>query len=145
MEQPNHKKLQRISDHVRLSLMQHETQGGTYYDDTAEQIAGFAIQTVMPELASMRGERVEVEAERALALTDEKEALWLNGMRVEATFQRVGIQMIVSTLYDTYSSSSYDVFAILRPHYIDPDPREIVFGDELYVPFERVSGFKLAS
>ncbi len=144
----NHERMQTISEIIREELNVHESNGGVYHDDIAGQIAARAVQTCMPSLASMRGERVLVEANAGISLQDSV-ASGFEGVRVEARLERVAIQSLVRILDESNPDqplllTTYDLFAVMRPRYVDPDPQDIVFGDELLIPFEEVRMFEPA-
>jgi hypothetical protein len=141
----NVERLRTISDIVREELDEHVREGGAYYDERAGQIAARAIQTIMPGLVDMQGSRVVVEAERGIAvLDDEAEQPSFAGVSVEAQLQRVSIQQAVHNLRIDGSELSYvthDLFAVLTPRFLEPDPVDIVFTKELYIPFGSVENF----
>ncbi len=144
---PNHEKLKIISEIVREELYRHESMGGKYYDEHAGQIAARAIHTCMPELTKMQHTRLIVEAEHGVLLeTDDVTSH--KGVRVEAQLQRVAIQQLV--ILENIDGlpidfSGYDLCAVLVPRYVDPDPQDIVFGQELYLPFSSIGRFESAA
>ena len=142
----NREKIQIISELFREGMDKHELTGGKYYDDTAVALAGHAIQTFMPEIASWQQNRVVVEANSGL-LIDGANVTTLEGMAVEARLERVSIQQLIGNVAIGdigLSIDHYDLFAVLRPRYVDPDPQDIVFGEEVMVPFSEVRLFEAA-
>lgn len=145
---PNHERLKIISEVVREELGQHESRGGKYYDEQAGKIAARAIHTCMPELAMMQQTRLIVEAENGLLLVDDDESVSQSDIHVEAKLERVSIQVAKSVIpgFDApVEYSDYDLYAVLVPRYIDPNPQDIVFGQELYVPFSGIERFESAA
>ncbi len=148
MEMPsNHERLQAISDVVREELSRHEEKGGVYHDLQAAIIAKKAIETCMPGLAELQNSRIIVEASAAVLLGDE-DPLSLDGIHVEGAFQRISIQQVISSIESGETPlqlSTFDLCAVLTPQYADPDPRDLVFGKELYVPFKSIDLFEQAA
>jgi hypothetical protein len=144
----NSERIQTISEVFRENIERHEENGGTYYDERAGLIAKEAIETFMPGLVNLQGQRLVVEAIQGIALHDER-AVPHEGLHVEAKLTRVSIQQLTSTIKDkgfgTVALTSYDLFAVLEPRFKDPDPVEIVFGDALLVPFAGIEHFDLAN
>lgn len=144
----NHERIQTISELFRADIDRHEAKGGTYDDEEAARLAAEAIQTCMPELAKLQNERLVVEAGQGIAL-EGKQFTRFEGLRVEAKLARVSIQQLVSTIkdeeFDSVRFSSFDLFAVLTPRYVDPDPTDIVFGEELLVPFAEVERFEVVN
>lgn len=143
----NSDRIQTISEVFRKDIERHEANGGTYYDEKAGQLAKEAIATCMPDLVKLQKERLIVEAARGITLQGDQVAHH-EGLHVEASLARVSIQQLVSTIEDdelgSVALSNFDLFAVLVPHYIDPDPVDIVFGDELLVPFSEIEHFEPA-
>lgn len=143
----NHDKLQVISGIVQDGLGKLEEEDIPYYDPRAEKIAAHAIKTCMPELASMAGERILVEALQGVSI-DGNDSAGHDHVRVHGVLQRVSIQRIVEQAYiegTEFSTSRHDLCAVFTPRYVDPDPSDIVFGQELYVPFGTITEFERAS
>jgi hypothetical protein len=142
----NAEKIKTISEIFREEINDHVNAGGAYYDDRAGQIAAQAIHTIMPDLVDMQGSRVVVESLSGIgsASNQDKDYSSFTGLRVEAELKRVSIQQAVHNLMigDTgLSYVSYDLFAVLSPRFEEPDPVDIVFSQELYVPFGSVEQF----
>lgn len=141
----NPERIQTISEIFRKDIERHEENGGTYYDERAGQIAKEAIETFMPGFASLRQQRLIVEAARGITLQGDQVARH-EGLHVEAKLARVSIQQLTSTIEDedfgSVALTNYDLFAVLEPRYKDPDPVEIVFGDALLVPFAEIERFE---
>jgi hypothetical protein len=140
----NSERIQTISEVFREDLERHAENGGTYYDERAEQLAKEAIETFMPGFATLRQGRLVVEAARGITLQGEQVTRH-DGLHVEAKLARVSIQQLTSTIEDedfgAVSLTNYDLFAVLEPRYKDPDPVGIVFGDVLLVPFADIERF----
>lgn len=150
----NPERMQTISEIVAEKLEAHVRRGGTYYDDGAEAIAAQAIHTCMPQLPSLLDTRVTVAANSGLSLVESNtprvgfEAQHHQGIHVIGGLGRVSIQTIVSTMGagpDALQMSRYDLFAVIKPRYMNPDPVDIVFGNELCVPFSGVTRFEPAA
>lgn len=140
----NHEKLHLISDGVGEALANHVDTGGHYYDGISAHIAARAIHGIMPELMQLRKSRIVIEAGAGVALDIAGRSETLEGLRVEAQFERVSIQGLLATMgsgESALSMMSYDLCAILKPEYVDPEPLEIVFGEEIYVPFGSINLF----
>lgn len=144
----NSEKIQTISEVFREDIARHEANGGTYYDEKAGQIAKQAIDTFMPGFAELRQGRLIVDAARGITLQGEQITRH-DGLHVEAKLARVSIQQLTSTIEEeglgAVSLTNYDLFAVLEPRYKDPDPVDIVFGDELLIPFADIERFDLAN
>lgn len=142
----NHEKIQTISEVFREEMDKHEQAGGKYYDDTAVHIAGHAIQTLMPELVDMQRSRVIIEANTGISIENDTDTPSFEGIHVEALLERVSIQQVIAdiALNPLTRITRYELCAVLRPRYIDPDPQDIVFGNTLVVPFQEVQYFEAA-
>lgn len=136
--------MKRISEVVRDEMSSHIHNGGAYHDDQAGNIAARAIRLHMPELADLQGERVAVEADGALSLGFGDPQHFREAI-VKARFERVSIQQYEASHYiDDLEITfvEHDLFAVLVPEYVDPDPVAIEFGNELIVPFNYVVEFE---
>lgn len=143
----NHEKLSAISEIVHEEVSRHLEMGGAYHDDTSFLIAAKAIKLCMPELVNLSGERVVMQASRGISI-ELQEAAAYDGIAVSAKFERVCLQQLIEQMGDEENQiqiDSFDLCAVMRPVYLDPDPKDLVFGDELYVPFGAVEQFEAAS
>ena len=70
----------------------------------------------------------------------------VEGLHVEAKFKHIEFQPIHEMLpSDTGSSlifEDYDLLAVVRPQYFDPEPGVIVLSDEVLIPFGEISHFE---
>jgi len=139
----NHERIQTISELFREDMDRHEMEGGHYYDEKAGELAALAIKTLMPHLVDMQQTRVVVEADKGLLIEGEAPRAY-EGVHVEATLERVAIQALMTRVGDD-TLNMYDLFAVFRPHYTDPEPDDLVFGNELFVPFADISKFEQAA
>lgn len=143
----NRERLQTISEVVRIQIAEHIEQGGAYYDERAGQIAARAIKEFMPELFAMSQQRLVVEADGGITFQNKEASFLGNGLRVEARLEKVGLQALIgihsdAELHLSVELSDYDLFAVLRPLYVNPEPVEIVFSDAVMVPFEEIQLFE---
>ena len=142
----NHEKIQIISGLISGGIDEAERRGAKYYDDSVAEFAATAIRDCMPELVTMQNSRIEIEASKGVSATDEDIRIF-DGLFVEALLKRISIQKLISieTIEDEeFTISNYDLFAVVVPRYVDPDPIDIAFGSELYVPFGAVEKFEPA-
>ena len=147
LEIPNHERLQTISDILKGDLEMLDAKGVPYYDPRAEKCAAFAIKTCMPHLGNLSGERVEVEGLQGISLDAQDVASYEN-IHVGGVFRSVHIQKIIETAGfedREFSFSSFDLCAVIVPDYKDPEPTDIIFGKELYVPFSMITKFETAA
>lgn len=101
----------------------------------------------MPELGSLQKSQLVVDASRAIVLGDDLAESY-EGVHVQATLTRISLQELVSTVPKTeppLTYTSFDLCAVFEPRYIDPDPQELVFGQEVFIPFRDVTRFDIAS
>ena len=141
----NHEKLQVISEIVADGFERLERDGVPYYDDLVFELAQQAIQTCMPELLRLSGEMMTIGGMQGVSIGED--SLTLDGLRVSSIFKRVSIQQLLesATMEDvTLQTSTLDLCVVMTPAYIDPDPQDIVFGKELYVPFSSVTEFEMS-
>lgn len=139
--------LRASSESFQESMNALQQQGVTYYDDRAYQAAKRAIQNFAPELLSMSGERIAVEAELGVGLEDGDPRKY-GGLAVKAILRSVQIQEIHEFIEEDGSQIElvrHDLCALLVPKYVDPDPVDIVFSGELYVPFGTVTALNPAA
>ena len=140
----NHEKLQVISEVIADGFERLEREGVPYYDDRVFDLAQQAIQTFMPELVRLSGEVMTIEAQQGVSIGD-GDSMSFDGVRVRSIFKRVIIQQLLeSAILEDVSlqTSTLDLCVVMTPAYIDPDPQDIVFGRELYVPFSSVTEFE---
>jgi hypothetical protein len=143
----NHEKLQVISEIVADGFDRLERDGVPYYDDQVFNLARQAIETCMPELLRMSGEVMTIEAMQGISLLDSDNSTPFDGLHVRSVFKRVSIQQLLesATLDDvSLQTSTLDLCVVMTPAYVDPDPQDIVFGKELYVPFSFVTEFEMS-
>lgn len=144
----NAQKLQTISEIFKDGMEALCAKGASYYDERAEQLAAQAIRSCMPELATFAQSRITAEALQGISLGDD-EAQPFDGVHVGgAVLQRVSIQKIIEQVQIDgleFETSTHDLCLVMVPTYLDPDPKDIVFGHELYVPFGTVVHFEPAA
>lgn len=142
----NAERMQTISEIIQEELSVHVERGGSYNDDEASAIAQKAIYACMPELAALYTHNVIVEAGLGASVAESYQEIHA-GLRVEAPMKKLAFQAFISTMNTEppLSITNYDLCAVLAPRYIDPDPVDIVFGSELYVPFGAVLSFERAA
>ncbi len=147
----NHEVMNIASDMMKQSYEAHELKGGVYDDERTKKIAESIIETCMPHILDFLHEHVMVEASRAYAQdikdTEEPEPVAvIEGLHVEAKFKHIEFQPINETVYSDRTSGfiveDYDLFAVMRPQYFDPDPGVIVLNDQVLIPFEHISRFE---
>lgn len=142
----NHEKLQVISEIIADGYGKLEQDGVPYYDDRVFGLAQQAIRDCMPELVRMSGEVMTIEASRGVSLED-TDSRSFNGLHVSGTFERASIQQLIEAAMFEEASldmSTLDLCAVITPRYVDPDPQDIIFGKELYVPFSSITAFEPA-
>ena len=145
----NHEKIQTISEIFKEDMDRHEMNGGAYHDEKAGELAARAIQSLMPELADMRQTRIAIEANTGMVIEGSRSKAY-NGVYVQATLERVAIQSMVTKFPADASGFSdqlnqYDLFAVFKPRYTDPNPQDLVFGQEILVPFSDITRFESAA
>ena len=154
----NHEVMNIASEMMRQEYALHELEGGEYDDEMTKKIAQKVILTFMPHIMDFMHERVIVEAPQAHILNTtlakvagetltETDVRPVEGLHVEAKFKHVEFQPTIRREHlEGYCGSllveEYDLFAVVRPQYVDPEPDAIVFGDEVMVPFREVSLFR---
>ncbi len=167
----NHEVMNIASEMMRQEYALHELEGGEYDDPVTKKMARRIILSCMPHIMDFLHARVTVEASQAhLLVTSRVEAPSgvtsepkgdehlteavvdtdirpIDGLHVQAKFKNVEFQPTIRhEQLEGYSGSllveEYDLFAVVRPQYIDPEPGEIVFGDEVMVPFREVNLFE---
>ena len=154
----NHEVMNIASEMMRQEYALHELEGGEYDDETTKMMARRVLLSCVPHIMEFMHERVTVEAPQAHVLTtkltkvagetlDETDVRPIEGLHVEAKFKNVEFQPTIRREHlEGYTGSllveEYDLFAVVRPQYIDPEPDAIVFGDEVMVPFREVSLFR---
>lgn len=139
----NHEKLQAISEIVADGFDRLERDDVSYYDNRVADLALQAILVCMPELVRMYSEVMTIEAMQGVSIGDDD--MSFDGLRVSSIFRRVSIQQLIesATIEDvSLQTSKIDLCAVMTPVYIDPDPQDIVFGKELYVPFASITEFE---
>ncbi len=151
----NHEVMNLASEMMRQEYAQHELEGGQYDDETTKKIARRVLLTCVPHIMKFMHSRVIVEAPVAHVLntsinefddgiTTDIDVRPIEGLHVQAKFKNVEFQPIMRQ--DSYDGplfvEQYDLFAVVRPQYVDPEPDEIVFGDEVMVPFGEVALFQ---
>lgn len=135
-----------ISEVVSEQLAEHQKTGGHYYDERSGVIAATAINAIMPELVTLQKERVKVEMSAGF-LIEGGAVHTLDRAFTEGVLARISIQQIVR-LDDSLGTDTplafddFDLFAVVEPRYANTDPSDIVFGDELLVPFREVQLFE---
>ena len=146
----NHEVMNIASEMMRQEYALHELEGGEYDDEMTKKIAQKVILTFMPHIMDFMHERVIVEAPQAHILNTtlakvagetltETDVRPVEGLHVEAKFKHVEFQPTIRREHlEGYSGSllveEYDLFAVVRPQYVDPEPDAIVFGDEVMSP-----------
>jgi hypothetical protein len=143
------------SEMMRQEYAQHELEGGEYDDETTKKMARRVLLTCVPHIIEFMHTRVVVEAPSAHILntnidefvdgiTADIDVRPIEGLHVQAKFKNVEFQPIVRQ--EDYNGplfiEQYDLFAVVRPQYIDPEPDAIVFGDEVMVPFSEIALFQ---
>jgi len=151
----NHEVMNIASEMMRAEYARHELEGGEYDDETTKKMARRVLLTCVPHIMEFMHSRVIVEAPAAHVLntninefddgiTTEIDVRPIEGLHVQAKFKNVEFQPIVRQ--EEYNGplfvEQYDLFAVVRPQYVDPEPDAIVFGDEVMVPFREVSLFR---
>lgn len=129
--------LRACSDSFQDSMVTLQEQGVSYYDDRAYDAARRAIQTFAPDIVAMSGERAQVEADLGVALEEEMSRKY-GGLAVNAILRGVQIQELHEVVEEGGAKIElvrHDLCALFVPRYVDPDPVDIVFSGELYVPF----------
>ena len=142
----NHEMMNITSELMRTEFALHELEGGEYDDDTTKQMAQRVIFSCMPHIADFLQQRVIVEAPKA-HLLDNDDPRPIEGLHVEAKFKNIEFQPVLKKerlegFMGSLLLQDYDLFAVVRPQYHDPEPDEIVFGDEVMVPFGEVTLFE---
>lgn len=140
----NHERIQTISEVVQEQLERHREQGGKRDDDKATRIAARAIQELMPQLVEMQRSRVTVEASRGFSVLN-RTSKKIDGLHVQAKLQRVAVNELISTMGtddDYVALSTFDLHAVLLPRYEDAEPWDLIYGEELYVPFSDIQLFE---
>lgn len=143
----NHEKLQVISEVVADGFGKLDQEGVPHYDDRMFGLAQQAIRDCMPELVRMSNEVVTVEASLGVSV-EEGDTPTYTGLHVTGTFHGVDIQRLIETaILDgmPLDMSAAELCAVITPRYVDPDPKDIVFGKELYVPFSAITEFESAA
>lgn len=147
----NHEMMNFASNMMKQSYEAHELAGGEYDDVATKKMAETVILTCMPHILNFLYAHVTVEASRAYTQdikdSSEPEPVGIiEGLHVEAKFKHIEFQPINEAVYTDRSSGfiveDYDLFAVMRPQYFDPDPGVIVLNDEILVPFENISQFE---
>lgn len=147
----NHEMMNFASDMMRKSYEAHELTGGEYDDATTKKMAESVILSCMPHILDFLYAHVTVEASRAytqdIKASDAAEPVGIiEGLHVEAKFKHIEFQPVNEAVYTDRSSGfiveEYDLLAVMRPQYFDPDPGVIVLNDEILVPFENISQFE---
>lgn len=118
-------------------------QGISYDDDRAYDAARSAIQLIAPGLLTVSGERVGVEADTGVAI-EGKRARFFGGIAIGAELRRVSIERIQQDEQlegIRLSTVRHDLCAVLVPDYLRPDPIDLIFMSEIYVPFSSLVGF----
>ncbi len=159
----NHEAMQVTSDLMRQDFSLYELEGGRYDSLATKLMAEKVIFSCMPHIMDYLHSRVIVEATHAHLLEAENESSSslelvdkpdkptsvqvIDGLHVEAKFKNIEFQPIIrnETLegYDgTLIIEDYDLFAVMQPHYFDPDPGAMVFSDAVMVPFSEVTLFE---
>lgn len=133
--------LRACSEVFQQSMYELQQRGVAYYDDRAYQAARDAIATYVPDVVAMSGGRVGVEAELGVAL-EGKTLRKFGGVAVNAVLHAVDIQELHEVIEEGGVSIElvrHDLCGLFVPVFVDPDPVELVFGDELYVPFGAIT------
>lgn len=141
-----------IAEIVKLEVDTHITEGGMYYDDQAKLIARKAMVSCMPDMPNFLQRSIVVDSEDSLLFEDlggkplkGTTVKKIEGVHVLARLSKIELQAFRLTtpelggeidLYD------YGMFAVMEPVFVDPNPGEIAFGDELYIPFGGVMSFE---
>lgn len=134
-----------ISDIVVESYDARSRADEDFDSDRMYSVAKTAISTIMPELVDMTGERVKIEAYRGISI-DEAVTTAHDGIYTVGSLRRIMLQKRVETVDFgelEYQSQMVDVCAVITPHYKDPDPVDLVFADELVVPFVGIQELRL--
>ncbi len=145
----NPDKLHACSTVVQDGLDRLNAEGIPYYHDRSEQIAAHAISVCMPELRDYAKQLITIEANTAVSIEqedDERSSNSLTGIHVGGILRSISIQQIIEQMtFDNANVETmrHDLCAVIVPRYYDPDPKDIVFGKELYVPFSEITGFEL--
>lgn len=137
-------KLQVCSAVIQDELLQLHEEGIPYYSDRAAKIAAHAVMTFVPELSELARSTVLVEASQAVSIDNEDSLSFSGGIHVAGVLRSVQIQQVIEEANFEgipLSSIRFDLCAVLTPKYIDPDPVDIIFGKELYVPFGAITEF----
>lgn len=140
-------KLNSISEIVAGEIEGIVERGGTYDNDDAYEAAARAVRTIMPELVELSGERVAIEAYRAVGIEEEQKTKTYSGMFTQGVLRSIVIQQLVSEeMLDDIpiDTTMHDLCAVVVPRYADSDPGDIVFSQVLYVPFGTVTKFEAA-
>ena len=133
--------LQASSEAFQQSMETLQTRGVAYHEDPAYIAARQAIENFTPDLLGMSGERVQLEADLGVAI-DEQTSRKYGGLAVSAILRGVQIQELHEVVEDgNYSLElvRYDLCALLSPRFVEPDPVDLLFSGELYVPFSSVT------
>lgn len=136
--------LRTCSEVFQHSMFELQQQGVSYYDDQAYHAAREAIETFVPDIVAMSGERVGIEAELGMA-HDGVRSLKFGGVAVKAVLRSVQIRELHEFIEEDGLSIELvraDLCGLFVPLYTDPEPVELVLNDELYVPFGAVNGFE---
>ena len=149
----NAEKLRRISRYFKdgVAELEQDAADSSYnfsQNDHAFDIARRAIEQFMPELVALTNERVRVGSELGICLSrDKREQDTHEGISVLATFRAIEIQSSIERMEISdgdITFTNYDLCALFIPKFVDPDPVDIVFGGELFVPFGRIEEFTAA-
>lgn len=136
-----------ISEIVSSEIEEIVEQGGRYDDDSSYAAAVQAVKIIMPELVELSGERVAIEAYRAVGIEEEEKSRTYSGMFTQGVLRSIVIQQLVSEeMLDDMpvDTTMHDLCAVVVPRYTDSDPGDIVFSQVLYVPFGTVTKFEAA-
>lgn len=125
------------SEAFQSSMETLSAQGVSYYDDRAAEAAATAIGEFVPDLANMRGERVEIESDLGIAI-EGRTTFKYDDVAVSAILNTVRIQELHETIEEDGTIVKlvrHDLIGIFIPEYKEPHPVDLVFGTELVVPF----------
>lgn len=117
--------------------------GVPYYDDRIYTAARIAVRNYVPVIANLKDNRVAVGAEYGAALNG-SEVMALGSLAVNAEFSGIYARerrTIVCVGNQEVEIVQLDLNAELVPRFAEPDPVDMVFYNEIVIPFGAIRSF----
>ena len=133
-----HDRLQECSWAIDEQMRNLEGMGHDFRSDRALQIAALSLKTYVPEILGMSGERVRIETEECLSIANDDDIDRFGEASFGGTLARISLQQLsrqerLEGLPELHTTR-YDLCLVMTPQIVDPEPVDLVFGTEVWVP-----------